>query len=119
MRVPQRASFGTACAANEIRLLHFTKACQWRIPNRAPNTPERTRIAVVQPVRIHIPARFHSAMEHTEEFTQSTPREARTCPQPHTIHDAAMHAKAHDPTRAVVHHDEHPVCPQYSRFAPK
>src|SRR6266851_2745676 len=29
--------------------------------------------------------------------------------QPHAIHDAAMHAEAHDATRALVHHDEHPV----------
>ena len=39
--------------------------------------------------------------------------------QPHAIHDAAMHAKAHDATRALVHHDEHPVCAQDGRFASK
>ena len=30
-----------------------------------------------------------------------------------------MHAKAHNTARAVVHHDEHPVCPQDRRFASK
>jgi hypothetical protein len=27
--------------------------------------------------------------------------------QPHVIHDTAMHAEAHDATRALVHRDEH------------
>src|SRR5262245_39854043 len=35
------------------------------------------------------------------------------------VHDAAMHAKAHNATRGVVHHDEHPMRPQDRRFAPK
>ena len=39
--------------------------------------------------------------------------------QPHAIHDTAMHAKAHDAARALVHHDEHPVCAQDGRFAAK
>src|SRR6267142_4542161 len=39
--------------------------------------------------------------------------------QPHAIHDAAMHAKAHDAPRTLVHHAEHPVRAQYSRFASK
>jgi hypothetical protein len=39
--------------------------------------------------------------------------------QPYAIDDAAMHAKAHDATRALVHHDEHPVCAQDGRFASK
>src|SRR5215510_14201099 len=30
-----------------------------------------------------------------------------------------MHAKAYNATRVVVHHDEHPMCPQDRRFAPK
>ena len=30
-----------------------------------------------------------------------------------------MHAKAHDATRAVVHHDEHPMGAQDGRFASK
>ena len=29
--------------------------------------------------------------------------------QPHAIHVTAMHAEAHDATRALIHHDEHPV----------
>ena len=37
--------------------------------------------------------------------------------QPDAIHDAAMHAKARDATRTVVHHHEHPVCPHDRRFA--
>ena len=28
----------------------------------------------------------------------------------YAIHDAAVHAKAHDAPRTLVHHDEHPVC---------
>jgi hypothetical protein len=32
--------------------------------------------------------------------------------QPDAINDAAVHAKAHDATRPLVHHDEHPVCAQ-------
>jgi len=39
--------------------------------------------------------------------------------QPHAVNDAAMHAKAHDAPRTLVHHDEHPVCAQSSRFASK
>src|SRR5713226_6376729 len=39
--------------------------------------------------------------------------------QPHAIHDAAMNAKAHDATRALVHHDENPVRAQYGGFASK
>ena len=35
------------------------------------------------------------------------------------INDAAMHAKAHDAPRTLVHHDEHPVCMEDGRFAPK
>src|SRR2546428_14074404 len=35
------------------------------------------------------------------------------------INNAAMHAKAHDAPRTLVHHDEHPVRAQCSRFAPK
>ena len=38
--------------------------------------------------------------------------------QPCAIH-AAMHAKADDTTRAVIHHDEHPVAAQDGRFAAK
>jgi hypothetical protein len=30
--------------------------------------------------------------------------------KPNAIDDAAMDAKAHDATRQLVHHDEHPVC---------
>src|SRR6476660_5396309 len=30
--------------------------------------------------------------------------------QSHPIHRTALHAKADDPTGAVVHHDEHPMC---------
>src|SRR5206468_1705703 len=39
--------------------------------------------------------------------------------QPDAIHDAAMHAKADDATRALIHHDEHPVCTQEGRLASK
>jgi len=39
--------------------------------------------------------------------------------QPLPIHDAAMHAKAHDATRALVHHDQNPVCTQDGRFTAK
>ena len=39
--------------------------------------------------------------------------------QSHAIHDAAMNAKAHDATCALVHHDEHPVRAQHGRFAAK
>jgi hypothetical protein len=39
--------------------------------------------------------------------------------QPGAINDAAMHAKAHDATRALIHHDEHPVCAQHGRLASK
>src|SRR5262249_961851 len=35
------------------------------------------------------------------------------------VHHAAMHAKAHDTPRELVHHDEHPVRPQDRGFAPK
>src|SRR5438093_686850 len=39
--------------------------------------------------------------------------------QPDAIHSAAMHAKAHDATCPLVHHDEHPVCAEDGRFASK
>jgi len=39
--------------------------------------------------------------------------------QSHAIHVAAMHAKAHDATCALVHHDEHPVRAQHGRLATK
>ena len=39
--------------------------------------------------------------------------------QPHTVHDTAMHTEAHDATRALVHHHEHPVGAKNERFAPK
>ena len=39
--------------------------------------------------------------------------------QPPAIHGAAVHAKAHDATGALVHHHEHPVGAQDGRFAPK
>ena len=39
--------------------------------------------------------------------------------QPDAINDAAMHAKADDATRALIHHDEHPVCAQHGRLASK
>src|SRR5262249_46800731 len=32
--------------------------------------------------------------------------------QPDPVHDVALHAKPHDATRAVVHHDEYPIGPQ-------
>ena len=39
--------------------------------------------------------------------------------QRHAIDDGAVHAEAHDAPGALVHHDEHPVCAQGRRFAPK
>jgi hypothetical protein len=36
-----------------------------------------------------------------------------------TVDHAAMDAEAHNATRVVVHHDEHPMRPQDRRFAPK
>src|SRR5882672_2184673 len=39
--------------------------------------------------------------------------------QPDTIHNAAMHAKAHDTTCPLVHHHEHPVCAEDGRLASK
>jgi hypothetical protein len=48
-----------------------------------------------------------------------TNRSIEHAAQRHAIHDAAVHAKAHDPSRALVHHDEHPVGVQDGRFAPK
>jgi hypothetical protein len=39
--------------------------------------------------------------------------------QRHAINNAAMDGKPHDATRALVHHDEHPVCAQDGRFASK
>jgi len=48
-----------------------------------------------------------------------TNRSIEHAAQRHSIHDAAVHAKAHDPSRALVHHDEHPVGVQDGRFAPK
>ena len=39
--------------------------------------------------------------------------------QRHAIHDAAVHAKSDDSTRALVHHDENPDRPQYRGFASK
>jgi hypothetical protein len=39
--------------------------------------------------------------------------------QRRAIHDAGMHAKAHDRTGALVHHDLYPVRAKYDRFATK
>ena len=39
--------------------------------------------------------------------------------QPQAINHAVMYAKAHDPTGALVHHDEHPMGAQDRRFASK
>jgi hypothetical protein len=49
----------------------------------------------------------------------ATRRAIEHAAQPHAIHGAALHAKAHDATRAVVHYDEHPVGAQDGRFAAK
>jgi hypothetical protein len=38
-----------------------------------------------------------------------TNRSIEHAAQRHSIRDAAVHAKADDPSRALVHHDEHPV----------
>src|SRR5262249_31328358 len=35
------------------------------------------------------------------------------------VHDAAMHAKAHDAARELIHDDQHPVGPQHCRLAAK
>ena len=39
--------------------------------------------------------------------------------QPDAIHDAAMNTDAHDVTRALVHHNQNPVCAQDGRFTSK
>src|SRR5712692_7088063 len=39
--------------------------------------------------------------------------------QPHAIHFTAVHAKAHDATRALVHHHQHPMGAEDGRFAAK
>ena len=39
--------------------------------------------------------------------------------QPHTVHNATMHAEADNPTCPVVHHDEYPVRVEHGRFASK
>jgi hypothetical protein len=39
--------------------------------------------------------------------------------QAHAIDHPAVHPKAHDTTRPLVHHDEHPVGTQDGRFASK
>jgi hypothetical protein len=36
----------------------------------------------------------------------------------HAVHDAGVHAEAHDAARQLVHHDEHPVRVEDGRFAP-
>jgi hypothetical protein len=49
----------------------------------------------------------------------ATNRSIEHLAQRHAIHDAAVHAEAHDAPSTLVHHDEHPMCAQCSRFAPK
>jgi hypothetical protein len=49
----------------------------------------------------------------------ATDRSIEHVAQCDAIHDATVHAKAHDAPRTVVHHDEHPMCVQDGRFAPK
>jgi hypothetical protein len=49
----------------------------------------------------------------------ATDRSIEHLAQRDAIHDAAVGAKAHDAPRTVVHHDEHPVCMEDGRFAPK
>ena len=39
--------------------------------------------------------------------------------QPHAINGAAMHTEAHNATRALIHHNQNPVCAQDGRFASK
>jgi hypothetical protein len=60
-------------------------------------------------------------MVRTEVFRRgvASSRSIEHPAQRHAINDAAMHAKAHDATRALVHHDENPVCAQDDRFASK
>jgi hypothetical protein len=49
----------------------------------------------------------------------ATHRSIEHAAQRDAIHDAAVHAKAHDATRALIHHDQHPVCVEDGRFAAK
>ena len=49
----------------------------------------------------------------------TTRRSIEHSTQPHAIHGAAVYAKAHNATRAVIHHHEHPVSAEDGRFAPK
>jgi hypothetical protein len=48
----------------------------------------------------------------------ATPRLIEHLAQRHAIHDAAVHANAHDAPRPLIHHDEHPVRVEDGRFAP-
>jgi hypothetical protein len=49
----------------------------------------------------------------------ATHRSIEHVAQRHAIHDAAVHGEAHDTPRTLVHHDEHPVCIEDGRFAPR
>src|SRR5882762_3747288 len=49
----------------------------------------------------------------------TTDRSIEHLAERHAIHNAAVHAEAHDASGTLVHHDEHPVCAQGRRFASK
>src|SRR6266849_7186078 len=60
-------------------------------------------------------------MVRTKVFRWSvaTCRSVEYAAQPHAIHCTAVHSKAHDATRALVHHHEHPMGAEDGRFASK
>src|ERR1700730_17539291 len=71
------------------------------------------RLPLVEPIQ--------GIMIRAEVFRQdlASRRSIEHPAQPHAIKDAAVHAKSDEATRALVHHDENPVCAQDCRFASK
>ena len=71
------------------------------------------RLPLVEPIQ--------GIMVRAEVLRQGVPssRSIEHPAQPHAINDAALHAKADDATRALVHHDENPVRAQDRRFTSK
>src|SRR6266851_7759973 len=67
-------------------------------------------MALVQPIMVRAEVCRWGVAPH---------RSVEHATQPHAIDGAAVHAKAHDATRALVHHYEHPVGAKDERFAPK
>src|SRR5262249_1997842 len=72
-----------------------------------------SRLPLVEPVqRIMIRA-------EVRRRRLATHRSIEHAAQRDAIHDAAVYAKADDATRALIHHDQHPVCVEDRRFAAK